>query len=82
MKIIGVVGGPRKTGNTARLVEEVLAGAREAGHETHRFYLGEMEIRPLDHDGGGYVYPEDDFESMMPHLETMGGIVMGTPIYY
>ena len=82
MKVIGVVGGPRKTGNTARLVEEVLAGAREASHETHIFYLSEMEIGPLDHDGGGYVYPEDDFKSMMPHLETMGGIVLGTPIYY
>jgi multimeric flavodoxin WrbA len=82
MKVIGVVGGPRRTGNTARLVEEILAGAREVGHETRIFYLGEMEIRPLGHDGERYVYPEDDFTSMMPHLESMGGLVNGTPIYY
>jgi len=82
MKVIGVVGSPRSEGNTARLVEEVLAGAREAGNETHIFYLGDMEIKPLEYGEDGYIYPEDDFTSLMPHLETMGGIVIGTPIYY
>ena len=61
MKVLGVVGGPRRTGNTARLVEEVLAGARDAGHETHVFYLAEMELGPLGHDGQKYEYPEDGF---------------------
>jgi multimeric flavodoxin WrbA len=82
MKVIGVVGGPRKTGNTSKIVEEVLAGAREAGHETHMFYLVDMDIKPLEYDDKSYVYPEDDFKSIMPHLETMGGLVIGTPIYY
>ncbi len=82
MKVVGIVAGPRKNGNTARLVEEVLAGAREAGHETIIFYMGEMQIHPLDADENGYVYPADDFEEMMPHLETMGALVLGTPIYY
>ncbi|MBN2334809.1 flavodoxin family protein [Candidatus Bathyarchaeota archaeon] len=82
MKVIGVVGGPRRGGNTARLVEEVLAGAREAGNETHVFYLCDMDVRPLEADGDGYLYPEDDFVSIMPHLESMGGIVVGSPIYY
>ncbi len=82
MKVIGLVGSPRRDGNTARLVEEALAGARDAGNETHVFYLSDMEIRPLEYGEDGYVYPEDDFQSLMPHLETMGGLVMGTPIYY
>lgn len=82
MKVIGIVGGPRRDGHTARLVEEILAGAREAGNETHVFYLCDMEVKPLDYGEGGYVYPEDDFVSLMRHLETMGGIVIGTPIYY
>jgi multimeric flavodoxin WrbA len=82
MKVIGMVGSPRSQGNTARLVEEVLAGAKDAGNETHIFYLGEMKIKPLEYGEEGYVYPEDDFTSLMPHLETMDGIVIGTPIYY
>jgi len=82
MKVVGIVGGPRREGNTAILVEEVLAGARESGNESHIFYLGDMEIKPLEWDDDGYIYPEDDFTTIMPHLESMGSLVLGTPIYY
>ncbi|MCW4051333.1 MAG: flavodoxin family protein [Candidatus Bathyarchaeota archaeon] len=82
MKVLGVVCGPRKTGNTARLVEEVLAGASEAGHETKIFYLSEMEITPLKAGDDGYIYPDDGFAEIMPHIESMGALVQGTPIYY
>ena len=33
MKVLGVVGSPRKAGNTDILVDEVLRGARDAGPE-------------------------------------------------
>lgn len=82
MKVIGIVAGPRKTGNTARLVEEVLAGAESMGHETLVFYLSELDVAPLGADANGYVYPEDGFVELMPHLESMGALVLGTPIYY
>ena len=42
MKVMGIVAGPRKEGHTARLVEAVLSGAREAGHETEIFYMSDM----------------------------------------
>jgi len=45
MKVLGVVGGARREGNTSRLVEEVLNGAREAGHEIILFRLADMDIR-------------------------------------
>ena len=82
MKVVGIVAGPRKTGNTARLVEEVIAGAGMAGHETLMFYLSEMDVAPLGADEDGYVYPIDGFSELMPHLESMGALVLGTPIYY
>ena len=82
MKVLGVVAGPRKTGNTARLVEEVLKGAEEAGHETVLFYMGDMEVNPLTDAADGYGYPDDGFSEMMPHLESMGALVLGSPIYY
>lgn len=82
MKVVGLVAGPRKSGNTASLVEEVIAGARDAGHEVHVFYMGEMQVHPLNADDDGYVYPDDDFVKLMPYLETMGALVLGSPIYY
>ncbi len=82
MKVLGVVGGPRRGGNTARLVEAVLEGAREAGHETEIFYLCDMDIGPLEAVGGELVYPDDDMARLYPHIESMGAMVLGTPIYY
>jgi multimeric flavodoxin WrbA len=82
MKVLGIVAGPRKNGNTAKLVEEVINGAKEAGHKTYLFYLSEMQISPLKADLDGYVYPNDDFEELMPHLETMDALILGTPVYY
>ena len=34
MKVIGIVGSPRKNGNSETLVRAVLEGAKEKGHET------------------------------------------------
>ncbi len=82
MKVLGIVAGPRKTGNTAKLVEATLTGAKEAGHETVMFYLGEMQINPLTDAEDGYGYPDDGFNEIMPHIESMGALVFGSPIYY
>ena len=82
MKVLGIVAGPRKTGNTAKLVEAVMKGAEEAGHEAKIFYLNEVEITPLEYDENGYVFPEDGFTEIMPYIESMGALVFGTPIYY
>jgi len=82
MKVLGIVAGPRKTGHTARLVEETLKGAEEAGHDVVLYYLCDMEIKPLDEGENGYSYPDDGFSELMPHIESMGALVLGTPIYY
>jgi len=68
MKVLGIVAGPRKTGHTATLVEETMEGAKEAGHETVLYYLSDYEIKPLEAGKDGYVYPEDGFQELMPHI--------------
>ena len=82
MKVLGIVAGPRKTGNTAKLVEAVIDGAKEVGHETVMFYLGEMQVNPLTDAEDGYGYPDDGFNEIMPHIESMRALVFGSPIYY
>jgi multimeric flavodoxin WrbA len=82
LKVIGVVGGPRRAGNTVRLVEAVLEGAREAGHETVLFKLAELDIGHIGDRDGEVAFPEDDFDKMKPHIESMGALVLGSPIYY
>jgi multimeric flavodoxin WrbA len=82
LKVLGIVGGAKSEGNTVKLVEEVLAGAREAGHETVLFKLGELEIGHLGEKDGETTFPIDDFEKIKPHIESMGALVLGAPIWY
>ena len=83
MKVLGIVGSPHRDGNTAKLVEAVLDGATENGHETKLFYLSDLNIAPLGSAEGKRVsYPNDDMMKLYPHIETMGAIVLGSPIYY
>jgi multimeric flavodoxin WrbA len=48
MKVPGIVGSPRKGGNTEVMVGWILEGAREAGAETEIVRLGELAIRECD----------------------------------
>lgn len=83
MKVLGIVGSPHRDGNTATLVKTVLEGARENGHEIFLFNLIDFKIEPLSSAEGKRVsYPEDDMMKLYPHIEMMGALVLGTPIYY
>lgn len=82
MKVLGIVGGAKGNGNTVRLVEEVLAGAREAGHETVLFKLVDTKLDHLGDKDGVTTFPRDDFEEMKPHIESMGALVLGAPIWF
>ena len=44
MKIVGVVGSPRKKGNTDILTDTFLEGARAGGAEAEKFFLSDFEI--------------------------------------
>ena len=48
MSILGIVGSPRRGGNTEILVDEALAGAKEAGHSAEKIILSQHDINPCD----------------------------------
>ena len=45
LRVFGVVGSPRRGGNTETLVDEVLAGAKEAGASIEKVILNELNIK-------------------------------------
>lgn len=86
MKVIGIVGSPRKNGNTNAIVQEVLKGAAEAGAETRTFLLNEMNYRGCQacdycksHDR---CKLEDDLAGLFEEMKVADGIVFGAPIYF
>ena len=86
MKVIGIVGSPRKNGNTNVLVQQVLEGAAEAGAETRNFFLNDMDYRGCQ--GCNYCKShdecklEDDLMEVFDELAAADGVVFGSPIYF
>lgn len=85
MKVVGIVGSPRRGSNTEILVEQVLAGAAAAGAETQIFRLNDLNIRGCqacnyckEHDG---CRQKDDMTQIYDALLAADGIVIGSPIY-
>ncbi|HBF39357.1 MAG TPA: flavodoxin family protein [Firmicutes bacterium] len=84
-KVVAFMGSPRKNGNTATLVQEVIRGAQDAGAETTVFTLSDMNIKPcqgcLVCRKTGQCVMQDDFQNMFQHIIDADVVVFGSPIY-
>jgi multimeric flavodoxin WrbA/putative sterol carrier protein len=88
MKILAINGSPRGAkGNTERLVQPFLAGAREAGAETEVIYL---KGKKINHCRGcftcwtktpGVCVHKDDMPALLEKLRTADVVVFATPLY-
>ncbi|MCY3412832.1 MAG: flavodoxin family protein [Candidatus Heimdallarchaeota archaeon] len=64
IKVLGIVGSPRKGGNTDLLVDEILAGSSEAGAIITKIHLNDLNIAPCQacyhcRDYGEYKNQDD-----------------------
>lgn len=84
MKVIGIVGSPRRNGNTNIIVQQVLEGAAEA--ETRTFLLNEMNYRGCQACDYCKSHEkcklEDDLTELFDELAEADGVVFGAPIYF
>lgn len=87
MKVLALIGSPRKGGNTDLLVSEALRGAQEKGHAVRKLYLYDYTIS-LCTDcracKGGYLTCclNDEMAQLYPLMEGTDVIVFGTPVYW
>ena len=90
MKFIGINGSPRKTWNTATLLDEALKGAREQGAETERIDLYDLNFRGCvscysckQKDGvHGVCAQQDDLTPVLEKIREADGLIVATPMYY
>ncbi|MGD0230527.1 MAG: flavodoxin family protein [Syntrophorhabdales bacterium] len=86
MKIVALVGSPRKgRGNTAGLVDLVLAGAKEGGGQGDVIYLPGDTVRPcrgcdVCHVSGS-CGQKDEFASIRDRIMAADGLVLASPNY-
>ena len=87
MKILALIGSPRREGNTDLLVEQILEGSRTKGHTTEKLYLYDYTISLCTDcrscKKGDYVCCiNDDMQQIYPLMEEAELIIFGTPIYW
>ena len=86
MKVLGIMGSPRKGGNTDLLLEEALKGAKSQGAEVEKIVVSELKIAPCDE-----LYPclkegkcniDDDMQQVYPKLLEADSIVLASPVFF
>ena len=84
--VLGVIGSPRKKGNTHILVDTILAGAAEVGAATEALFLDGLHISECDGCHrcwkGGECAKKDDMDDIYPKIAESTAIVLGTPVYW
>jgi len=85
-KVLGIVGSPRRGGNTDLLVDAVLEGAKDAGATVEKVILSDLDIAPCDAcdacaDSGECV-TLDAMEELFPRMFASHVWVLGTPVYW
>jgi multimeric flavodoxin WrbA len=86
MRVLGIVGSPRKNGNTEILMEEVLRVAHDAGCETEVFLMSGKRVAPCDACGTcfqiGSCAVQDDMQELYSMLERADAVIFGSPVYF
>lgn len=84
--VLGIAGSPRRNGNSDRLLEAALAGAREAGARTETFVAAGSGVNPcrgcnacsLD----GVCIQRDAGDALYAAIESADAIVIASPVYF
>lgn len=87
MKVLVITGSPHKNGTSARLAEQFVKGAQEAGHEVCRFDSAFMNIHPCIacekcHNTDTGCAFKDDMTKINPELLSADVVVFVSPVYY
>ena len=87
MRVVALLGSPRRGGNTDTLAEYVLRGAREVGLETETLALRSLRLRPrlgcekCWKDGRHCVLP-DDMPAVYDAVAGAHFLPFATPVYW
>ncbi len=86
MKAVGIVGSPRKNGNTEILTEHALKAIAEEGLDTELIRLAGLDIRPCDAcmvcRDDEQCPIDDDLFPLYTKIKEAEAIILASPVYF
>ncbi len=86
IKVLGIVGSPRRRGNTETLLDRFLAGAESAGATVEKIVVTRLDIGGcIACDGcwkDGRCVVKDDFQGVYDKLVAADVIVLAAPMFF
>lgn len=78
---------PRKGGNSDLLCDQFMKGAREAGHQVEKIFLGDKTIAycigcETCMQNGGVCIQDDDMDEILQKMIDADVLVLATPVYF
>ncbi len=84
--VLGLLGSPRKGGNTETLLAAALDGVREAGGRGELVRLNDLSFSPCQNCDGcvetGRCVLDDDLTPLYDRCDAAAGIIFASPIYF
>ena len=85
-KIIAIYGSPRRRGNTARLLQRAVEGARDAGADVEEIVLRDLKMSPCLEIYGcknaGECRLKDDFQTARDQILGSQGLMLASPVFF
>ncbi len=84
--LIAIYGSPRRKGNTATLLGQVVDGAREAGGQVEEIVLRDLKLSPCLEiyrcKENGECAIKDDFQKLRDRMLAADGLMVASPIFF
>ena len=86
VKALGILGSPRRGGNSEVLLDKALEGAKSSGLDTEKIILNELKFSPCQECSGcakeGKCIINDDMQIIYKKLDQAQTIILATPIFF
>ena len=86
MKVLGILGSPRKGGNSEILLDKALEGVKACGLDIEKIVLNELNFSPCQECGGcdktGRCVIDDDMRAIYKKLDEAEAIILASPIFF
>jgi multimeric flavodoxin WrbA len=86
MKVLSVLGSPRRGGNTEILLDEALRGASDHGGSCEKIVLRDLKITPCLEiykcAKDGVCAIKDDMQDLFPKIEQAQRLIIASPIFF